>query len=476
MRSSLPGAPISAVLPSAESATLVPNPPSLPISLPAGQLRPLLGPHPARAREHPRRALRAVVVPAADQRGVAVGGERDEDAELAVVLFAAGELRSLLAPRPARAGEGPRRARGGVVLGPADQRGVAVGRERDARAEFAFSGLAGAGELSALLGPGRARAREHPGRADVAVVAGPADQRGVAVGGERDARAEPAVSDLAGAGQLFALLSPGRARAREHPGRAGFAVVVGAPPTSAVLPSAESATLVAESAFSGLAGAGELSALLGPGRARAREHPGRARVAVVARARRSARCCRRRRAPRSKPNPAFPISPVPMSFPPCWVQVEPERVNTQAAPVLPLSSGPPISAVSPSAESATLSPNLPSPVSPVPVSFSPCWLQVEPERVNTQAAPLSPSSRGPPISAVLPSAESATLVAEFAFCDVGEFAFSGVARADELSALLGPGRARAREHPGGADAVSPPMSRSAPPISAVLPSPESATA
>ena len=142
-----------------------------------------------------------------------------------------------------------------------------------------------------------------------------------------------------------------------------------------------------------------------------------------------------------------------MSFSPCWVHVDPERVNTHAAPAPPLSPDPPISAVLPSAESATLLPNSPSPVSPVPVSFSPCWVQVDPERVNTHAAPtpaglnVPPLSAGPPISAVLPSAESATLVPEFAFPDVVEHGLSGVARAVELSALLGPRGPRAREHP-----------------------------
>ncbi len=78
----------------------------------------------------------------------------------------------------------------------------------------------------------------------------------------------------------------------------------------------------------------------------------------------------------------------PTSFSPCRVQVESERVNTHAAPTPPLSAGPPINAVSPSAESTTLLPSSPFPVSPVPVSFSPCWVQVESERVNTHAAPL----------------------------------------------------------------------------------------
>src|SRR5207249_701374 len=102
----------------------------------------------------------------------------------------------------------------------------------------------------------------------------------------------------------------------------------------------------------------------------------------------------------------------------CWVQVAPERVKIQAAPMLfaplLLSRGPPISAVLPSEDRATLPPNSPplqqpAVLSPPPVSFSPCWVQVEPERVKTQTAPTPLLSTGPPISAVLPSAASATL-------------------------------------------------------------------
>jgi len=115
--------------------------------------------------------------------------------------------------------------------------------------------------------------------------------------------------------------------------------------------------------------------------------------------------------------PFVPSSEPPVSFGPCWVQVDPERVNTHAAPTcLPAVSSlmPPIRAVFPSAESATPMPNWPSPCSPPPVSFGPCWVQVDPERVNTHAAPSiglpCGSSPIPPISTVLPSAEIATLV------------------------------------------------------------------
>src|SRR5215831_1439777 len=93
------------------------------------------------------------------------------------------------------------------------------------------------------------------------------------------------------------------------------------------------------------------------------------------------------------PNWGEPLAPAAVSFDPSWVQVEPERLNSHTAPASPSSSGPPISAVFPSEDSATLRPNVArSPVTPLPVSFAPCWLQVEPERVKAHAAPLPASS------------------------------------------------------------------------------------
>src|SRR4029077_20440588 len=126
------------------------------------------------------------------------------------------------------------------------------------------------------------------------------------------------------------------------------------------------------------------------------------------------------------PNSGGPLSTSPCQLGPeganCsrWLQVEPARVNRNAVPTsvgssLPL-PGAPISAVSPSDDTATLSPKWPSTRGPPAVSFPPCWVQVDPERVKTQAAPTLLRrqvehllSSGPPISAVFPSAESATL-------------------------------------------------------------------
>ena len=70
------------------------------------------------------------------------------------------------------------------------------------------------------------------------------------------------------------------------------------------------------------------------------------------------------------PNCAFPLSSVAVSFVVvCWVDVVPERVNTQAAPTLLLSASPPIRAVFPFDDNATELPNCVFPLSSVAVSF-----------------------------------------------------------------------------------------------------------
>jgi hypothetical protein len=67
--------------------------------------------------------------------------------------------------------------------------------------------------------------------------------------------------------------------------------------------------------------------------------------------------------------------------------------------------------VVPSEDTATLLPKAPSPISSplFGMSFSASWVQVEPERVNAQAAPTPLLSDPPPTSPVLPSEERATL-------------------------------------------------------------------
>src|SRR5437763_756716 len=109
----------------------------------------------------------------------------------------------------------------------------------------------------------------------------------------------------------------------------------------------------------------------------------------------------------------FPDASFGVSFS-TWVQLEPERANTQAAPgpealvgVLP-SLTPPTRAVFPSADNATPAPKFGFPDASPAVSLA-CRVQVEPERVNTNAAPMPPSSEGSPTSAVSPFAEIAML-------------------------------------------------------------------
>jgi hypothetical protein len=84
-------------------------------------------------------------------------------------------------------------------------------------------------------------------------------------------------------------------------------------------------------------------------------------------------------------------------------------VKTNAAPSSLLSVGAPISAVFPSAESATVYANSPAPVSPVPVSLTAWFANAPFDSLNTQAAPTCALSSGPPMMALVPSLDSDTL-------------------------------------------------------------------
>src|SRR5262249_26321244 len=103
------------------------------------------------------------------------------------------------------------------------------------------------------------------------------------------------------------------------------------------------------------------------------------------------------------PNQPLPVSSEAVSFGPCRLQLEPSLVKIHAAPRSLLSCSAPTSAVSPFADSATAPPNAPAPRSSSVVSLWPCCVQVEPDRLNTQAAPTPRSSFQPPINAVRPS-------------------------------------------------------------------------
>src|SRR5208282_670979 len=103
-----------------------------------------------------------------------------------------------------------------------------------------------------------------------------------------------------------------------------------------------------------------------------------------------------------------PTAPVPTSLLPCWVHTPPLWVKTHTAPMSVLSPGPPTTAVVPSADSATEVPWLAPPTAPVPTSLLPCWVHTPLLRVKTHAAPMPLLSHHPPAIAVLPSADSAT--------------------------------------------------------------------
>src|SRR5579862_3178752 len=67
--------------------------------------------------------------------------------------------------------------------------------------------------------------------------------------------------------------------------------------------------------------------------------------------------------------------------------------NTHAAPIPPLSKGPPSMAVVPSADNATARPSCAPPTAPAPTSLLPSWLHTPAMRVYIQAAPAEPLSR-----------------------------------------------------------------------------------
>src|SRR5579872_706687 len=103
-----------------------------------------------------------------------------------------------------------------------------------------------------------------------------------------------------------------------------------------------------------------------------------------------------------------PDTPAPINLPPSWLQVESDRVKTQNAPYDPSSAGPTVTAVLPSAEIATVLPCAACPKAPEPTSFGPCCVHTPFARTKIHAAPTPWLSPGPPRIAVLPSPERAT--------------------------------------------------------------------
>src|SRR5262249_43539397 len=109
----------------------------------------------------------------------------------------------------------------------ADDRGIAVGRQRNSVPLTGIANRAGAKHFRTLLAPDAvAVAREHPCRAGVAVVVGAPDNRGTAVGRQRDQETLLGCAARAGADELAALLTPGAAVAGKDPSGAGKGIVV----------------------------------------------------------------------------------------------------------------------------------------------------------------------------------------------------------------------------------------------------------
>src|SRR5262249_53615107 len=155
---------------------------------------------------------RLVVVDAADEGRFTVCRERELEAECARAdLAAARELGPPLGPGGSGACKHPRRAGFGVVDVAADERECAVCRQGDGLAEPAVAPLVRGCELRAVLAPVRAGAGEDPCGAEIVVVLFGADERRVAVCGQRDAAAERARAAFVVGCQLLALLCPGRA-------------------------------------------------------------------------------------------------------------------------------------------------------------------------------------------------------------------------------------------------------------------------
>src|SRR4029079_14537172 len=186
------------------------------------QLAALLRPCRAASGENPHRAGRGIVARTAHHGRIAVGRQRHTAALLTVAHSAAADkFAALLRPGAAAAGEDPGSASIAIVLVSASNQRIAVGRQRDRKAQVGSADRAGAGQLGALLGPYAAAAGEDPDRAGLAVVVMADDRRGGAVGRQRDENALAGGAHAAAADQSAALLCPRPgAGAGENPGRA----------------------------------------------------------------------------------------------------------------------------------------------------------------------------------------------------------------------------------------------------------------
>src|SRR3954454_15498172 len=121
--------------------------------------------------EDPGGAGAGVVVRAADQGRVSVGGEGDSGAELTVCrLLAGAEFRPLLRPGAPVAAEDPRGAETRSVAVCADEHRCAVGRDGDRAAEAAVAALVLCRQLRARLRPAPAGAEDNPDSGDADLV------------------------------------------------------------------------------------------------------------------------------------------------------------------------------------------------------------------------------------------------------------------------------------------------------------------
>src|SRR5579862_8744958 len=108
------------------------------------------------------------------------------------------------------------------------------------------------------------------------------------------------------------------------------------------------------------------------------------------------------------PNPSLPDWTDGLSRWDCCHGPPPLETNVQTAPSPLLSLGAAITASVAPGTSATWFPKLPSPTSPLAVSFCPTCVQVPFPRLKIHAAPTPFALLGPPMTAMVPSADSDT--------------------------------------------------------------------
>ena len=149
------GPPTMAVFPSLESATDKPCSNVGADCTRTDQFRPLLAPHPSRARVDPRSACKIVVDSRTDDGGIPISGNRHRLTLVCGIRAVYGartdQFRPLLAPHPSRARVHPRSAETAVVTISADQSGIPISGNRDRQALDGFAYRIGANQFRPLL-------------------------------------------------------------------------------------------------------------------------------------------------------------------------------------------------------------------------------------------------------------------------------------------------------------------------------------